>query len=170
MKVSGAPGKELHQPYHKSREVRPHNGIMYFPFNSWLGSENWESIQYCQKNLLGIQRNNTTLVFSHIPRVYYNHPGTLSFQRIDNVSHIARESSEGREEILSECLSENDRGEEDEDGGNGDRVCVIEILASWSPNKSFPRREHCFRNPNLFDCRRTARRWRRRKLGSGTGR
>ena len=95
---------------------------------------------------------------------------TLSFQRIDNVSHIARESSEGREEILSECLSENDRGEEDEDGGNGDRVCVIEILASWSPNKSFPRREHCFRNPNLFDCRRTARRRRRRKLGSGTGR
>ena len=45
------------------------------------------------------------------------------------MSNIAAASSERREEILSERLSGDDRGEEDEDGDgeNGDRVNVCEF-------------------------------------------
>ena len=73
-------------------------------------------------NQLGFQKHNTTRVN---PESLMQTP--FSFQRIEHVSNTAGEANaEGREEVLSEYLSGNDRGggggEDGEHGEDGERV------------------------------------------------
>ena len=61
----------------------------------------------------------------NLERTYVVQPTPFSFQRIDHVSNMAGgANAEGREEVLSEYLSGNDRGgvEDGEHGEDGERV------------------------------------------------